>query len=162
MRERGTLYKILRGVRSQGWTCTCNEQDKNNKHTKLPESSSLDIDLVPGALLFPVAEEKQGLQGEKARGLSDFLVPEKRFSSQEVTSRCSRQGSALLSAFKSLPRPAFLVSGDVPTVYPARLGLQHRGCLPPLSEAAASSVNYQKFPISPGNSPKIPSCPRGV
>lgn len=49
-----------------------------------------------------------------------------------------------------------------PPVYPARLGLQHRGCLPPLSEAPASSVNYQKFPISPGNSPKIPSCPRGV
>ena len=39
-----------------------------------------------------------------------------------------------LSAFKSLPGPAFLVSGDVPIVYPALLDRQHRGRPPPLSK----------------------------
>lgn len=34
MRERGTLHKILREVGSQGGTCTCNEQAKNNRHTQ--------------------------------------------------------------------------------------------------------------------------------
>lgn len=32
MRQRGTLYKIFREVGSQGWTCTRDERDKNNKH----------------------------------------------------------------------------------------------------------------------------------
>ena len=36
MRERGTLYKILREVGSQGWTCTRDERDKNNKHPQAP------------------------------------------------------------------------------------------------------------------------------
>lgn len=45
-------------------------------HT-LAENSGLNFDLVPWALLLPMAQEKQGASGRKARGLSDFPVSEK-------------------------------------------------------------------------------------
>lgn len=58
-----------------------------------------------------------------------------------------------LSVFKSLPRPAFLVSGNIPPDdYPGSPGL-------PAREPSASSLKHLlqqavQVPISPGNSPK--------
>ena len=128
-----------------------------NTH-KLPENSSIDFHLVSWALLFRWQRKSKGLQGEKARGLSHFPVSEKRFSSRDFKSRCSRQGSAHSNLYLDLR----FWSQETSPLSTRLAWAASTGAVRLLSRSTCFISQLPEVSISPGNSPKIPPRPRGV